>query len=304
MRIIHGIELKQGSYEELLPDFSPDFPYIASYVELHKHIGRQSPWHWHKKVELFYMLQGALEYSTPQKKIFFSKGSAGFVNSNVLHMAKAVDGINPVISLLHIFNPILISGYTGSIIDQKYVSPLVTASGIEMIEICPDNPKHLQLLDTLRQSFELSEQRYYEIQLREVLSEMWCKLLDISKPLIDSKYNSQTNDKIKMMMVFIQKHYSEKITISQIASNAFISERECFRIFHNCLKMTPVEYITNYRIQRACYMLTESNEPITYIGQACGLGSSSYFSKLFHRLVGCSPTQYRTRWQNSNINWQ
>lgn len=295
MKIIHGIELKQGSYEELLPDFSPDFPYIASYVELDKHVGRQSPWHWHKEVELFYMLQGALEYSTPQKKLFFSKGSAGFVNSNVLHMSKAIDGIAPVISLLHIFNPILISGYIGSIIDQKYVSPLVTSSGIEIISIYPDSPEHLQLLDTLRQSFELSEQNYYEIKLRAVLSELWCKLLDISKPLIDNKNNSQTNDKIKMMMAFIHKHYYEKITIPQIASNAFISERECFRIFRNCLKMTPVEYITNYRIQRACYMLTESNESITYICQACGLGSSSYFSKLFHKLVGCSPTQYRIK---------
>lgn len=210
-------------------------------------------------------------------------------------MSKAIDDIAPVISLLHIFNPILISGYIGSIIDQKYVSPFVISSGIEIISIYPDSPEHLQLLDTLRQSFELSEQNYYEIKLRAVLSELWCKLLDISKPLIDNKNNSQTNDKIKMMMAFIHKHYYEKITIPQVASNAFISERECFRIFRNCLKMTPVEYITNYHIQRACYMLTESNESITYICQACGLGSSSYFSKLFHKLVGCSPTQYRIK---------
>ena len=55
MKVIHTVELKPGSYEEQLPDFSPDFPYIASYVELEKHLGKQSPWHWHKEVELFYM---------------------------------------------------------------------------------------------------------------------------------------------------------------------------------------------------------------------------------------------------------
>ena len=68
MKIIRGIELKQGSQEELLPDFSPEFPYIASFVELHKYIGRQSPWHWHKEVELFYMKDGELEYDTPHGK--------------------------------------------------------------------------------------------------------------------------------------------------------------------------------------------------------------------------------------------
>ena len=66
MKVIHTVELKPGSYEEQLPDFSPDFPYIASYVELEKHLGKQSPWHWHKEVELFYMKEGAVEYDTPQ----------------------------------------------------------------------------------------------------------------------------------------------------------------------------------------------------------------------------------------------
>ena len=41
MKVIHTVELKPGSYEEQLPDFSPDFPYIASYVELEKHLGKQ-----------------------------------------------------------------------------------------------------------------------------------------------------------------------------------------------------------------------------------------------------------------------
>ena len=48
----------------------------------------------------------------------------GFVNSNVLHMSRAKDGEGSVVSLLHIFNPLLISGQSGSIIDRKYVSPL------------------------------------------------------------------------------------------------------------------------------------------------------------------------------------
>lgn len=202
MKIIHGVELKQGSYEELLPDFSPDFPYIASYVELHKHIGRQSPWHWHREVEIFYMLQRELKYNTPQKTTFFPKGSAGFVNSNVLHMSKAKDGINPVVSLLHLFNPILISGYSGSIIDQKYVTPLITASGIEIIGLYPDNSEHLQLLSTIRQSFELSQQtQYYEIQLREILSQIWCEFIEIVKPSInDNQQSNQIDDKIKTMM--------------------------------------------------------------------------------------------------------
>lgn len=304
MKIVRGVELKTGSYEELLLDFSPDFPYIASRVELDRFIGRQSPWHWHKEVELFWMVQGALEYDTPQGKTIFPTGSAGFVNSNVLHTSKAADGVQPVTAFLHLFDPILIGGQNGSAIDHKYVVPLVTDPAIEIIGLFPDRPEHRPLLDLLRQSFTLSEDDFaYEIQLRSALSKIWCALLAMANPSGQKKSgNARTSDKMKMMMSFIHKHCSEKFSVAEIASAAFISERECYRIFHDCLNMTPLQYTTDYRLNKACYMLVQSNEPITYICQCCGLGSSSYFGKIFKERFGCSPKQYRTNWRNRDIN--
>ena len=56
MKDIANIEFRSGSKEERLPGFAPDFPYIASRAELDKYIGRFVPWHWHKTVELFYLI--------------------------------------------------------------------------------------------------------------------------------------------------------------------------------------------------------------------------------------------------------
>lgn len=88
LKIINNIEFHNESKEELLPDFVPDFPYIASYCEMNKYIRLFVPWHWHTAVELFYMESGAIEYYTPKGKMVFPKGSGGMVNSNVLHMTK------------------------------------------------------------------------------------------------------------------------------------------------------------------------------------------------------------------------
>ena len=88
MKLIRGIEFCAGSREERLPDFAPDFPYIASRVEMDFYPERFVPWHWHSAVELFYMESGSLEYSTPQGKAVFPQGSGGFVNTNVLHMTR------------------------------------------------------------------------------------------------------------------------------------------------------------------------------------------------------------------------
>ena len=303
MKIIRKVEFKPGSYEEELPGISAEFPYIASYVELDKCAGRQSPWHWHKEAELFYMEQGSLEYDTPHGKTVFTAGSGGFVNSNVLHMSRAKEGEGSVAALLHIFNPLLISGQSGSIIDRKYVSPLMTASHVEIIGLYPDQPSHVPVLEALRQSFRISENDWgYEIRLRSVLSEIWCGLLALTETMEKSpKYNSRSSQKIKIMLAFIHKHCGDKLSVKEIAASAFISERECFRVFRDCLNMTPVEYVTSFRLQRACWMLSEGNEPNTSICHICGLGSSSYFGRVFRTSMGCSPKEYRQKWQNSDI---
>lgn len=127
-------------------------------------------------------------------------------------------------------------------------------------------------------------------------------LFELSRPMQEKggKYN-KNNDKIKLMMAYIHEHYSEKISISELAAAAYLSERECFRVFHDCLHTTPVEYIKTYRLQAACQMLARGQEPVTVISQACGLGSSSYFGKVFREYAHCTPLEYRRKWQDSDI---
>ena len=107
---------------------------------------------------------------------------------------------------------------------------------------------------------------------------------------------------IKQMLAFIHECYMEKITIAQIAASAYLSERECFRVFRNSLHTTPTEYLKSCRLQKACRMLAESNEQVTRICNACGLGSSSYFGKTFRDRMGCTPVEYRKKWRDRDRN--
>ena len=69
---------------------------------------------------------------------------------------------------------------------------------------------------------------------------------------------AKTTIRSKDLMIYVHQHYSEKLVISQLASAVFLSEQECFRIFQECLHMTPMQYIQNYRFQMACQMLAET----------------------------------------------
>ena len=181
------------------------------------------------------------------------------------------------IQLLHIFDPRLLSG------------------------------SHTAIIDLIRNAFLISEDEFgYEIKVRDALSKIWLRLLKICMPAIQEKpqFVNRAADKVKRMMVYIHEHYSEKIFVSELAQDAFISERECYSVFQEYLHMTPVEYIKSYRIQAACQMLADSQTPIIEIASACGWGNASYFGKIFRETTGNTPLQYRRKWQNSEKIWQ
>ncbi|SCP97720.1 AraC family transcriptional regulator [Anaerobium acetethylicum] len=300
MKTFRSIEFYTGTREEQLPDFSTDFPYVASCVDLNKYSGRFVPWHWHKAVELFYIETGTLEYRTPKGKILFPAGSGGMVNSNVLHMTKPQGENIKTVQLIHIFDTSFIAGEHGSRIEQKYILPITTAPQLEIIALYPDSQPQKRILDLIQNAIHLPEQEFgYEIRLREILSEIWLSLFEVSSSILEEKKkHDKTNDKVKMMMIYIHEHYAGKISIPDLAAAAYLSERECYRVFHDCLHMTPTEYITGYRLQMACQMLANSQEPVTAISHACGLGSSSYFGKVFREYMGYTPVDYRRKWQN------
>ncbi len=302
MKNVHNIEFYSGSKEERLPDFAADFPYLASRVELDRFMGRFVPWHWHRTVELFYMESGTLIYDTPGGKWVFPAGSGGMVNSNVLHMTRPASGDKQNIQFLHMFDVSLLAGEAGSRIGQKYITPLVTAPQLEMIALFPEDPVQGDILKRIREAFCFADDRFgYEVRLREALTEIWLLLLEQSRPVLDRKGEAHKNeDKIKRMMVYMHTHYAEKISVPELAASAFLSERECFRVFQVCLHMTPIEYLRSYRLQMACRMLAQGQEPVTVVGHSCGLGSSSYFGKLFREYTGCTPLEYRRKWQDCN----
>mgnify|MGYP000305621385 FL=1 len=250
----------------------------------------------------FYMESGSIEYDTPGGKILFPAGSGGMINPNVLHMTKAISQKEKNIQLLHIFDVSLLAGEQGSRIEQKYISPVITASQLEIIPLFPGNAEEERILKLLAASFRLSSDEFgYEIKLREALTEIWLMLFELSRSMREKKgEHNKSNDKIKLMMIYIHEHYREKISIPELAAAAYLSERECYRVFHDCLHMTPVEYIKAYRLQAACQMLAKGQEAVTVISHECGLGSSSYFGKVFREYTHCSPTEYRRKWQNSD----
>ena len=292
---IRSMNVHPETKEELLPEFHEDFPYIMttplfSYVE--KNLSR---WHWHNALELFYIERGSLTYYTPSGEFIFTEGCGGLVNSNILHMTQTISDPEHTIQYLHIFDPVFLSGSAGNLIDQKYISYLTMQSSYDIIKLTPDDPSDQLLLEKIKASFSLSQDTFgFELKIRNQLSDIWIDLIDkLKNSAKASVISTKHNDRIKQMLSFIFQHYSNTVSIREIAQAGFCSERECYRIFQNCLHMTPNEYLMNYRLQKACDRLQNTNDSITDISQLCGFGNSSYFGRVFKEHLGCTPSSYR-----------
>ncbi|MEA5012611.1 MAG: AraC family transcriptional regulator [Angelakisella sp.] len=92
---------------------------------------------------------------------------------------------------------------------------------------------------------------------------------------------------------FIQQNYSRPITIEQAAQQAGVSRSCLYRAFMAEFHCSPSEYLTNFRIQRACQLLRHSALTVRAVAASTGFEDHFYFSRAFRRALGQSPSQYR-----------
>lgn len=92
---------------------------------------------------------------------------------------------------------------------------------------------------------------------------------------------------------YIEQHFNENITVSKLSELVNMSASSFNRIFKKEMKMTPIEYLIEIRIQKSKKLLIRKQIPITEIAMRCGFSSSAHFSASFSRLLNITPSEYR-----------
>ena len=107
-------------------------------------------------------------------------------------------------------------------------------------------------------------------------------------------YIAQTQGKryLKHAIQFISHNYSSPIDVNDIASSAGISRSHLYRIFMSEMGISPSDYLINYRVNKACTLLHEAKFTVTEVANSVGYEDSLYFSRVFKKLKGVSPSRY------------
>lgn len=92
---------------------------------------------------------------------------------------------------------------------------------------------------------------------------------------------------------YIREHYQQEISMQDAARTMNYSEAYFCKLFKQCFSQNFTSYLTEYRVKEAKKMLAEPTVNVKDVGRAVGYGDSNYFAKVFKRITGQSPTEYR-----------
>jgi signal transduction histidine kinase/DNA-binding LacI/PurR family transcriptional regulator/AraC-like DNA-binding protein len=111
------------------------------------------------------------------------------------------------------------------------------------------------------------------------------------------KLSSEAQRLVRKAMVYLHEHYATPISRHDLARHVGMDEDYLTYCFRQELGMTPVAYLTRYRITQAKHLLTTTNRSITEIALEVGFSDSGYFSRVFRREMGMAPDLYRRTYE-------
>ncbi len=102
-----------------------------------------------------------------------------------------------------------------------------------------------------------------------------------------------SNHTIRMAVDFIAENYAEGIGLQDIAAAAHVSENYISTLFRDETGMNFLQYLNIVRINKSLPLLRDTNLNISEIAAETGFPTPGYFTKIFRRFIGMTPTEYR-----------
>ena len=279
-------ELKQHGNEQ--------FPFLVSYQKLSEYESGSFMWHWHPEIEITYVQKGTMCYKVNHMVYHLKEGDIVFNNSGALHSG-TMENQKDCAYIPVTFDSRLIYGFFQSTVNSKYVDPVIQDSMLPAICIDQSEPWHKPFREYLLRIIDLDEKKpdFYELDITICLQSMWRLLLEhITYEPQASRENSLEYDRIKKILSYIEENYQNKITLNDTAGHIHLCESECTRLFKRHMNTTLFAFLQEYRIERSLEFL-QDDQPVSAVADKAGFSDPNYYSKVFAKIKGCSPREYR-----------
>ena len=257
----------------------------------------QSPFHSHPEFELVYILESHGKRIIGNSVESFESGDMVFLGDDIPHVwlndeifYKGINSLKAKAMVIYFSRDLFgnsfyelpeaqevkkflsqgvkgvsITGQTNAIIAKK-MEKLLKKKGFEVV---------MGLIEIL---FLLSKSK----DLRYINDDCYVSVSDENK-----------NDRLASVFQYVKSNYKEEISLDEISKIANLTPTSFCRMFKAKTKKPFVEYLNEIRVSNACKYLIETDLGISEIAYECGYKTASNFNKLFKKLIGTTPKEYR-----------
>ena len=265
--------------------------------------------HWHEQMEIIYIKKGSGIVTVNLKPMQVSAGYIIPILPGELHSISVGNGADS--------NSTENGASTGRPGHMEYENIIFSLSILDSMEendwcrinviqalqkgtlhfsrpIIPGTGLHASASDALDKADIVSEMRSegYPLLLKSCLFRFLFSLY--SHRSSERPVSASSHEQIlKKIIIYVREHFSEHITIEDAAAHVEYSPSHFMRFFKQETGHSFIDYLNDYRIAYAGYLLKESNDAIGEIASRCGFDNFSYFIRLFKRKYGVTPKDYR-----------
>ena len=129
----------------------------------------------------------------------------------------------------------------------------------------------------------------HRLEAEGILMQLMARFLKGSKP------HHVGDQRIREAVVWIEQHLDSGISVDRLAQVAALSKERFIRLFHREMGCPPMVYVTKRRIFRAMLLLGRADgqrKSIKEVGYAVGFDNANYFSRVFRKVAGISPSEF------------
>lgn len=248
-------------------------------------------WHYHEEFEIVYISNGVGRRKVGLHLSNYNDGELILIGSNVPH-----------------------HGFTNHFDDQRYEVVVHFKANMQgtAFEETKEFSKIKQLLDLASNGIVFNNEFKHRIgkrllhlmdesnfnkifSLTEVLNEM---AITEDKAVLNAQgdsflLNPRESDRINKVFNYIEKNYSEPISLEEVSQIVFMSPSSFSRFFKKTTSKTFVSYLNEYRINNAIKLLLQTDKDVQTIGYECGFTNIPNFFRQFKKQTTYSPNEYR-----------
>ena len=282
-------------------------PSLNSYISVIKREENffQSPFHYHPELELVYIMESFGKRIIGNSVENFEAGDMVFLGSNLPHVwlndelyYNDISDLKAKAIVLYfnrdIFGPIFYEVEQTSKISTLFNN---AARGLRIMGKTNELVAQKLEILTRKKDFDVIVGLF---EILAILSET-AEYSFINNEAYSFSNDNLKTDRLSDVYKYVKEHYMEDISLANVAKIANLSPPSFCRLFKSKTKKHFVEYLAEVRISQACKLILETDMSSSTIAYSCGYKTASNFNKIFKKITGYTPLEYKKKTEASPV---